>query len=225
MENQEKASIMMMMFEKMLQEQREMSEITTVIQRLVQRNGQFGGKDLSCYLRDYKVEMLRYGISEKLQVISFNRVATDELQESIHKIQQQNPTWGSFEEALREAYDYERPKGRDRREFDEWVASEKTHQSATQAFLEFEHRFARLSVREQRLVGEDKVLMFVRSIDRKERMDIGIKLEDKDGANGLIEDWAEVKRVCRRHDEKRTGTMSASTQPTSGGRKWVTSDD
>ena len=149
------------------------------------------------YLRDYKAEMLRYGISERLQVISFNRVATDELQESIHKIRQQNPTWGSFEEALREAYDYERPKGRHRREFDEWVASEKTHQSATQAFLEFEHRFARLSEREQRLVGEDKVLMFVRSIDRKERMDIGIKLEDKDGANGLIEDWAEVKRVCR----------------------------
>ena len=67
--------------------------------------------------------------------------------------------------------------------------------------------------------------MFVRSIDQKERMDIGIKLEDKDGANGLIEDWAKVKRVCRRHDEKRTGTMSATTQPTSGGRKWVTSDD
>ena len=56
-------------------------------------------------------------------------------------------------------------------------------------------------------------------------MDIRIKLKDKDGANGLIEDWAEVKRVRRRDDEKRTGTMSATTQPTSGGRKWVTSDE
>ena len=46
------------------------------------------------------------------------------------------------------------------------------------------------------MMGVDKVLMFVRSIDRKERMTIGIKLEDKDGANGLIEDWAEVERVC-----------------------------
>ena len=102
---------------------------------------------MSRYLRDYKAEMMRCGISERLQVISFNRVAMDELQESIHKIWQQNPTWGSFEEALREAYDYEGPKGRDRRECDEWVASEKTHQSATQAFLEFEHRFARLSAK------------------------------------------------------------------------------
>ena len=51
-------------------------------------------------------------------------------------------------------------------------------------------------------MGVDKVLMFVRSIDRKERMAIGIKLEDKDGANGLTEDWAEVERVCERHDGK-----------------------
>ena len=32
-------------------------------------------------------------------------------------------------------------------------------------------------------MGEDKVLMFVTSIDRKERMEIRIKLEDSDGAN------------------------------------------
>ena len=149
MENQQKANMMMMMFERMLQEQREMSEITTIVQRLVQRNGQFNEKDVSCYLRDYKVEMMRYGISERLQVISFNRVAMDELQESIHGIRQQNPTWGSFEEALRDTYDYKRPKGRGWDEFQQWVASAKIHQSATQAFLEFERRFAQLSEREQ----------------------------------------------------------------------------
>ena len=67
--------------------------------------------------------------------------------------------------------------------------------------------------------------MFVRSIDRKERMAIGIKLKDNDSANGLTEDWVEVKRVCRRHDEKRTRTLSTTTWPTSGGQKRVTSDD
>ena len=80
MENQQEAmSTMMMMFERMLQEQRVMSEITAAVKRLVQRNGQFNGKDMLGYLRDYKAEMLQYGISERLQVISFNRVATDEL--------------------------------------------------------------------------------------------------------------------------------------------------
>ena len=61
------------------------------------------------------------------------------------------------------------------------------------------------------LVGLDKVLMFVRSIDRKERMTIGIKLEDNDSANGFTEDWAEVERVCRGHDKKRTRTLSTIT--------------
>ena len=58
MENQPEASNMMMMFERMLQEQRSMSEIVAVVERLVQRNGQFNSKDVSHYLRDYKVEML-----------------------------------------------------------------------------------------------------------------------------------------------------------------------
>ena len=74
-------------------------------------------------------------------------------------------------------------------------------------------------------MGEDKVLMFVRSIDREERMDIEIKLEDKDCANGLTKDWAEIESVCRRHDEKRTRTLSARTWPMSDSQKRVTSDD
>ena len=73
---------MMMMFECMLQEQRATSEIAASVERLVQRNGQFNEKDVSWYLRDYEAEMLRCGISEGLQVTSFNRGATDGLQEA-----------------------------------------------------------------------------------------------------------------------------------------------
>ena len=94
MENQPGATNMMMMFERMLQEQRAMSEIAASVERLVQRNGQFNGKDVSRYLRDYKAEMLRCGMSEGLQVTSFNRVAIDGLQASIHGLRQQNPTLG-----------------------------------------------------------------------------------------------------------------------------------
>ena len=59
MENQQEVmNTMMTMFERMLDEQRAMSEITTVVKRLVQRNRQFNGKDVSRYLRDYKAEMM-----------------------------------------------------------------------------------------------------------------------------------------------------------------------
>ena len=58
MENQPEASNMMMMFEQMLQEKRAIPETGAVVERLVQWNGQFNGKDVSHYLRDYKAEML-----------------------------------------------------------------------------------------------------------------------------------------------------------------------
>ena len=103
MENQPGASNMMM-FERMLQEQRSMTEIETTVEELVQRNGQFNGKDVSRYLWDYKEEMLRCGILEGLQVTSFNRVGTDGLQASIHGLRQQNPTWEAFEEALKTTF-------------------------------------------------------------------------------------------------------------------------
>ena len=103
----------------------------------------------------------------------------------------------AFEEALRQAYG-EPQKCRGRREFDQWVASAKTHRGANKAFLEFRRRFVRVLKREQRLVGMDKFLLFVRSIDHAKQEVIGIELEEEDGANGLTEDWLKVKRVWRR---------------------------
>ena len=61
------------------------------------------------------------------------------------------------------------------------------------AFREFEHR---------RSVGADKVLLFFKSINERRRMAILPNLEDDEGAYGLTEDWNEVERVCRQHDEK-----------------------
>ena len=66
MENQQS---MMMMFERMLQEHRAMSEVGAAVEWLVQRHGQFNDKDVSCYLHDHKSEMLRCGISEGLQAV------------------------------------------------------------------------------------------------------------------------------------------------------------
>ena len=53
-------------------------------------------------------------------------------------------------------------------------------------------------------MGADKVLLFVRSIDRAEWETIRIDLEDDDVANGLTKDWSEVGRVCWRLDEERS---------------------
>ena len=88
------------------------------------------------------------------------------------------------------------------------------------AFREFEHRFAQLSDRDQRLVEADKVLLFLKSVNEKGRMAILPELEDDEGKYGLTEDWNEVERVCRQHDERR----SSKTRPASDGEVRTVSD-
>ena len=60
-------------------------------------------------------------------------------------------------------------------------------------------------------MGEDKVLLFVRSIDQAEREAIRIELEENDGANGLTEEWSKVGRVCQRMDDERVGKARRKT--------------
>ena len=52
----------------------------------------------------------------------------------------------------------------------------KTHQSATHAFQVFKRHFAQPLDPDQRLVGVDKMLMFLKSIYWDERMKLGILL-------------------------------------------------
>ena len=80
------------------------------------------------------------------------------------------------------------------------------------ALIEFECRFAQRLEQDQRLVGLDKVLMFVKSIDLKERKATRIQLEDDDGANALTENWAYVERVCRQHDKRKMGILSTTSR-------------
>ena len=138
MENQQEGNNMMMMFEWMLQEQRAMSEIAATVERLVQRNGKFNGKDVSLYLQDYKVEMPRCGISKGLQGKSFNLVATDGLQGSIHEIQQQSPTWAAFEEPLKTTFAIGNSSKAMRRGFEDWVETSEKGLKVLDVFSTFE---------------------------------------------------------------------------------------
>ena len=153
------------------------------------------------FLEVYNGEMDSRGVDEAMRREYFFRVVAEPILKDVKKLLEAHDSWATFEKALLEEYGYERSKGRDRRDFDQWVASAKTHQGTMQAFLDFESHFSQISEREQRFVGVDKVLMFVKSIDRRERMAIGLKFEEDDSANGLIEDWSKVGSVCRLHDK------------------------
>ena len=196
-----------------LREGKRRNEAQQVVERVVERMSYFNGAEVHNFLEVYNGEMDSRGVDEAMRREYFFRVVAQPILKDVKKLLEAHDSWVTFEKALLEAYVYKRPKGRDRRDFDEWVASTKTHQGAMQAFLDFESRFSQLSEREQRLVGVDKVLMFVKSIDRRERMAIGLKLEEDDGANGLIEDWRKVESLCRLHDKGRARISTTTTRP------------
>ena len=150
-------------------------------------------------------------MNEAMRLEYFCRVVVEPIYEKMKELEEVHDLW--VEEALLEAYKYEKPKGQGRHEFDQWVSLTKTHESVVHAFIEFECHFVQLSEWDQGLVGLDKVLLFVKLIDRKERKSIGIQLDDDDGANGLTEDWDEVKRICQQHDERKVGILSTMSRP------------
>ena len=128
---------------------------------------------------------MRCGISEELQVTSFNRVATDGLQGRIHDIRQQYPTWVAFEEALKSIYAIEDSSKATRRGFEDWVETLDKGLKVLDVFLAFENRFGRFSARDQAIFVPDKVIMFLRVVDVRDRKDLGVLLEDTTTESGL----------------------------------------
>ena len=146
--------------------------------------------------------MLRCGILEGLQVTSFNRVATDGLQGSIHGIRQQNPTWEAFEEALKTTFAIEDSSKATRRGFEDWVETPDKGMKVLDVFSAFESRFERLSTRDQAILTPDKVIMFLRVVDIQDRKDLGVLLEDTTTESGLTDTWENVRDIVARYTKR-----------------------
>jgi hypothetical protein len=217
MENQPTVIKMLDLFERMLQEQRAQSEAASVVERIVERRGEFNGKDVSRYLQDYRAHMLRCGISEGYQVSAFNRVATDRLQASLRELQQQHPTWPAFEAAMKTAYAMEDSSKATWRGFEDWVAVPNKGLNVLEVFSEFEDRFGMLSARDQALLVADKVVLFLRAVDVRDQYELGTLLEDVTTDSGLTDDWETVKRGVMRFTKRRqwlAGEETRNAEPT-----------
>ena len=80
--------------------------------------------------------------------------------------------------------------------------------NASVLLREFEERFARLSVLDRTILDTSRVLLFVKSVDERDRDQVGSLLEFEDG---LTADWAAVKRVCGRFDKRREWADNGAT--------------
>ena len=52
--------------------------------------------------------------------------------------------------------------------------------------------FSRLSTRDQAMLKPDKVIMFLRAMDVRDRKDLGVLLEDTTTESGLTNTWENV---------------------------------
>jgi hypothetical protein len=82
----------------------------------------------------------------------------------------------------------------------EWVETPGKGRSASALLRDFEERFARLSTLDRTVLDTSRVLLFVKSVDARNRQKIGLLLETDEE---LTADWAVVKRVCGRVDKRR----------------------
>ena len=73
---------------------------------------------------------------------------------------------------------------------------------------EFEERFARLSALDRTFLDTSRVLLFVKSVDERDREQVGLLLKTD---NGLTADWTVVKRVCSRFHKRREWVDKGST--------------
>ena len=133
---------------------------------------------------------------------SFNRVATDGLQGSIHGIQQQKPMWEAFEEALKATFAIEDSSKALQRGFKDWVETPNKGFKVLDVFSAFKSRFRRLSARDQAILTPDKLIMFLRVVDIRDRKDLGVLFEDTTTESDLTKTWESMQDIVAQYTKR-----------------------
>ena len=84
-------------------------------------------------MQAYNEEMDARGVKDALRLELFCQIAAPWIYVEVKELGKALNSWEAFEEALWQAYG-EPPKRRNRRDFDQWVASAKTHSGVAKAF-------------------------------------------------------------------------------------------
>ena len=170
------------------------------IEAVVGTIGRFTGKDATKYLASYGAEMLMRDIPEDRRLAGFPRVAMPSIHAEVLEVRAESRTWEEFEGRLLEKYGLDDALRLSKRSFMEWVESPGKGRNASALLREFEENFARLSALDRMVLDTSRVLLFVKSVDERDRSHVGALLETEDG---LTADWAAVKRACGRFDKRR----------------------
>jgi hypothetical protein len=185
------------------------------VEAVVGTIGRFGGKNATSYLESYRAEIVMRDIPEDRWLSGFPRVVVPSIHAEVLEVREECGMWEEFEGRLLEKYGHEDTLRLWKREFMEWVESPGKGRNASALLRDFEERFPRLSTLDRTVLDTSRVLLFVKSVDARDREKIGLLLETDEG---LTADWAVGKRVCsrfdKRHDWAETESVGAGTATT-----------
>ena len=194
---------MMLIVEEMMRSQDNNASVEKAVDRVVALEGQFDGRNITKFLDAYRREMNQRDVSEARQISSFKRVVSNNIQRRVIELQEGKTTWSEFEKATLAEFAREDLSRMTRHVLMKWIEKKNKKMSASRVFDEFDQMFDRLPTKDQVLLEEDKSLYFLKAVDMKDRRELGILLEDDTQANGLVADWAAVKRACNKIDRRR----------------------
>ena len=138
------------------------SALDRAIETIVGTIGRFGGKDATSYLEAYRAEMS--GIHAELL-----------------EVRAESRTWEEFEGQILVKYRLDDVLRLSKRDFMEWVETPEKGRNAPILLREFEERSTRLSALDRTILDTSRVLLFVKSMDMRDREQVGLLLETDDG--------------------------------------------
>ena len=95
-------------------------------------------------------------------------------------------TWEEFEGQLLEKYGLDDALRLSKRDFMEWVESPDKGRNTSVLLREFEERFARLSALDRTVLDTSRVLLFVKSVDERDREQVGLLLGNRRRADSRL---------------------------------------
>ena len=194
---------MMLIVEQMMRSRDNDASVEKAVDRVVELEGQFDGRNVTKFLDTYRREMNQRDVSEARQIASFKRVVANNVQRRVIELQEGKTTWSEFEKTILAEFATEDSTRMTRHALMKWIEKKNKKMSASRVYDEFDQMFSRLPNTDQVLLEEDKTLYFLKAVDMKDRRELGTLLEDDTQANGLVADWIAVKRACNRLDKRR----------------------
>ena len=114
------------------------ASVEKAVNRVVEVEGQFDGRNITKFLDVYKREMNQRDVSEARQISSFKRVAANNVQRRVIELQERKTTWSEFERAILAEFAMEDLSRMTRHVLMKWIEKKNKKMSASRVYDEFD---------------------------------------------------------------------------------------